>query len=48
VTEERGRQMFDEQVYTLDTAETRYMRFSHPFIPVMDPIYDTWERYVQT
>jgi hypothetical protein len=50
VTEEQGRKMFDEYVTcpTLgswrECTENRYMRYSHPFIPVMDPIYDTWDR----
>jgi hypothetical protein len=51
VTEEQGRAMFDQYVQAFQLqrdkcgyAHFRYMRYSHPFIPVMDPIYDTWER----
>jgi hypothetical protein len=50
VTEDQGRAMFDQYVTIQDMlgtnmhADLRYMRYSHPFIPVMDPIYDTWER----
>jgi hypothetical protein len=51
VTEEQGRAMFDQYVWVRKNmaiiyrdTDFRYMRYSHPFIPVMDPIYDTWER----